>query len=595
MRVFCTALGATLIPMAFLIVEETTQSITAATFAALLILFDVGILTLTQYILLDPILLCFIMGSILGAVKVSSRRIQEFSVSWWLWLIFTGTMLACCVSVKFVGLFVVSLVGLMTTADLWKILGDMTRPVTATVKHLVARGICLIMWPVILYITFFYIHLAVLNRSGNGDGFYSSAFQSQLIGNSLHNASMPRQVAYGALITLKNHRTGGGYLHSHYHLYPENVGARQQQITTYTHKDDNNKWLIKKYNTEDTSGIVVVRSGDLVRLEHVPTKRNLHSHKEQAPITKKHFQVTGYGENGTGDANDVWRVSVVGARDGTEVTAVSSKLKFVHYLQSCVLTTSGKQLPKWAYEQQEVSCNPNLRDPNGVWNVEENVFEKLPNVSFEVYAPSFLERFLESHAVMFQGNAGLKPKEGEITSRPWQWPINYRGQFFSGSSYRVYLLGNPVIWWSNLGFLFVFVVIFACNAIRQQRGYIKSFSEANKDKLVACAWLFLGWLLHYVPFWAMGRVLYFHHYFPALLFNSMITGIIIDYLLEEIPKFFGEKFGNVVYHTLVALVLSTVVYSFYLFSPLTYGMSGPNANEPNSTMYGLKWLDTWEF
>lgn len=69
-----------------------------------------------------------------------------------------------------------------------------------------------------------------LFTSGNGDGFYSSAFQSQLIGNSLHNASMPRQVAYGAVITLKNHRTGGGYLHSHYHLYPEGVGARQQQV-----------------------------------------------------------------------------------------------------------------------------------------------------------------------------------------------------------------------------------------------------------------------------------------------------------------------------------------------------------------------------
>lgn len=33
---------------------------------------------------------------------------------------------------------------------------------------------------------------------------------------------------------------------------------------------------------------------------------------------------------------------------------------------------------------------------------------------------------MESHAVMFQGNAGLKPKEGEVTSRPWQWPINYK-------------------------------------------------------------------------------------------------------------------------------------------------------------------------
>lgn len=41
---------------------------------------------------------------------------------------------------------------------------------------------------------------------------------------------MPRLVAYGAVVTFKNHRTGGGYLHSHYHLYPEGVGARQQQV-----------------------------------------------------------------------------------------------------------------------------------------------------------------------------------------------------------------------------------------------------------------------------------------------------------------------------------------------------------------------------
>ncbi|KAI4469035.1 dolichyl-phosphate-mannose--protein mannosyltransferase [Holotrichia oblita] len=464
-----------------------------------------------------------------------------------------------------------------------------------TIKHLVARTVCLIIWPICLYMIFFYIHLAVLNRSGNGDGFYSSAFQSQLIGNSLHNASMPRQVAYGAVITIKNHRTGGGYLHSHYHLYPEGVGARQQQITTYTHKDENNKWLIKKYNSDKIDGVHIVRSGDLIRLEHVPTRRNLHSHKEHAPITKKHFQVTGYGENGTGDANDVWRVSIIAEKDGSEVTAVNCKIKLVHYLQTCILTTSGKQLPKWGYEQQEVTCNPNLRDPNAVWNVEENTFDKLENVSFEVYAPSFLDRFIESHAVMFQGNAGLKPKEGEITSRPWQWPINYRGQFFSGSNYRIYLLGNPVIWWSNLVFLAVFLVVFLFNAVKYQRGYIKSFTDSQHKKLIGCAWLFLGWTLHYVPFWAMGRVLYFHHYFPALLFNSMLTGIILDYLLEEMLKYFPKNIAHTIYHTLLVVILSTVVYSFVLFSPLAYGMSGPNANEPNSTMYGLKWLESWEF
>lgn len=50
----------------------------------------------------------------------------------------------------------------------------------------------------------------------------------------------------------------------------------------------------------------------------------------------------------------------------------------------------------------------------------------MPNVSFEVYASGFFERLIESHAVMLQGNAGLKPKEGEVTSRPYMWIINYR-------------------------------------------------------------------------------------------------------------------------------------------------------------------------
>lgn len=44
------------------------------------------------------------------------------------------------------------------------------------------------------------------------------------------------------------------------------------------------------------------------------------------------------------------------------------------------------------------------------------------------------------------------------------------------------------------------------------------------QSMSAAAWMFLGWLLHYLPFYSMGRVLYFHHYFPALIFNSMLSG-----------------------------------------------------------------------
>lgn len=90
-------------------------------------------LTLNQYILLDPILLCFMTASVLGMVKLSkaTHSGENFSRKWWYWLFFTGTMLACTISVKFVGLFVVLLVGLHTINDLWIVLGDLAKPVVS--------------------------------------------------------------------------------------------------------------------------------------------------------------------------------------------------------------------------------------------------------------------------------------------------------------------------------------------------------------------------------------------------------------------------------------------------------------------------------
>lgn len=59
------------------------------------------------------------------------------------------------------------------------------------------------------------------------------------------------------------------------------------------------------------------------------------------------------------------------------------------------------------------------------------------------------------------------------------------------------------------------------------------FAESKWRSMNAGVWLFTGWILHYLPFWAMGRVLYFHHYFPAVIFNSMLTGNKIFCLLNN--------------------------------------------------------------
>lgn len=81
-------------------------------------------------------------------------------------------------------------------------------------------------------------------------------------------------------------------------------------------------------------------------------------------------------QEGQGDSNDVWQVQIIGGKDGDIVETVTSRLIFYHYIERCVLTTTTKQLPKWGFEQQEVSCNPNIRDRSAVWNVEDNQFDK---------------------------------------------------------------------------------------------------------------------------------------------------------------------------------------------------------------------------
>ncbi|XP_067848247.1 protein O-mannosyl-transferase 2 isoform X2 [Heptranchias perlo] len=603
MRALCAILGSCLVPFAYLIVRELTGSLTAALLAATVLIFDTGCITISQYILLDPILMFFILGAVLSMLKFNAVKDRPFSLSWWQWLMLTGVNLAGALGVKFVGIFVILLVGINTACDLWRLLGALDVSLVEFGKHLLARIVCLIFLPLVFYTTLFGIHFLILNKSGPGDGFFSSAFQSRLIGNNLHNASMPEHIAYGSVITVKNVRTAGGYLHSHWHLYPEGVGARQQQVTAYLHKDNNNLWIVRKpeHNPDLDDPAQHVRHGDVFRLEHKETSRNMHSHHHEAPLTKKHFQVTGYGINGTGDSNDLWRIEVVGGQNGDLIKVLRSKIRLIHVATGCILYSSGKSLPKWGWEQVEVSCSPYLKEtPNSLWNIEDHVNAKLPNISLEVLKPSFPEILLESHVVMIRGNSGLKPKDNEVTSKPWHWPINYQGLRFSGvneTEYRVYLLGNPVIWWLNLSSLILYMLLLCITAIYLQRGCqpIHRVKERGCVILRGARQLLLGWLLHYFPFYLMGRILYYHHYFPAMLFSSMLTAITWHILLQSFDLLLSHQAAQRVYAGGMMSLVLVCAYSFYLFHPLSYGMIGPLAHDPQSPMAGLRWMESWEF
>lgn len=156
-----------------------------------------------------------------------------------------------------------------------------------------------------------------------------------------------------------------------------------------------------------------------------------------------------------------------------------------------------------------------------------------------------------------------------------------------------------------MAFLSVYLIVKLAILIRKQRGCESEFDK-NKDNdrfIISSIWLFIGWFLHYAPFYAMGRVLYFHHYFPALLFSSSLTAVVFDYLLKLVLKQINSKHRFVAFHTVYGLIVSIILYSFYLFSPLSYGFGVPNAKESvaneklNETLSldSIRWLESWEF
>lgn len=138
----------------------------------------------------------------------------------------------------------------------------------------------------------FAIHFLILQNPGEGDGFMSSAFQSTL--NSKGMKDVPADVAFGSRVSIRHWNTQGGYLHSHSHMYP--TGSKQQQITLYPHKDQNNIWVMEN-QTNPENGIgpggfdeiippIFIENGAKVRLFHMPTDRRLHSHDVRPPLTE---------------------------------------------------------------------------------------------------------------------------------------------------------------------------------------------------------------------------------------------------------------------------------------------------------------------
>ncbi|KAJ7911129.1 mannosyltransferase 1 [Mycena leptocephala] len=590
MRLVPALFGVATIPLSYLTLRGLDCRATTALLASVLITFENGLVTQSRYILLDSPLIFFTALTIFFWVGFSNEDKHEpFTESWWVFLFMSGMSLGATFSCKWVGLFTIATIGLSTVNQLWALLGDLRIPPRVWLRHFVARALCLIVVPILFYMAMFQIHFMILGSSGDGDGFMSSEFQHTLGGRGMSDTFA--DVAIGSQLTIRHVNTQGGYLHSHAHSYPG--GSKQQQITLYPHRDSNNDWRIFNATWEaDEGALIYITDKMRVKLEHITSSKRLHSHDVRPPVSDVDFQneVSAYGMAGfAGDANDDWFVEIVSgdkrdSESGKRLRTLRTKFRLRHALTGCYLFSHKIKLPEWGFEQQEVTCNKNAVMANSLWYVETSMNDLLspdaPKVNYKL--PGFMAKFLELQQVMWTTNAGLTDRH-TFDSRPDSWPRLRRGiNFWVKDHKQIYLVGNPMIWWLSTLAVLCYIGVRGFLILRAKRGY-RDFDNTRVVKYDSvCGFLFLGWFLHYFPFYLMGRQLFLHHYLPALYFGILLMCGVFDLVTSSLrPR---------VRLQIAGAIMILAVWNFAYFSPLAYGNQWTK-----SKCNSAKWLKTWDF
>ncbi|KAL7495834.1 hypothetical protein ACHAWT_004180 [Skeletonema menzelii] len=130
-----------------------------------------------------------------------------------------------------------------------------------------------------------------------------------LLAAGLAQADDDKQVTCGSAIKLTHVESGGKY----YLMSDErqlNTGSGQQLVTAVqNNKTPNGLWQVREAHGEAVCEVgTPVKCGQMIRMTHVTTMNNLHTHGIKSPLSNQH-EVTGFGGgNGDGDRGDNWKV-----------------------------------------------------------------------------------------------------------------------------------------------------------------------------------------------------------------------------------------------------------------------------------------------
>ncbi|RWS17048.1 protein O-mannosyl-transferase 1-like protein [Dinothrombium tinctorium] len=603
---FC---GSLMVPLVYLITIQIGLSHQTAVLAAVFVMLENSLLTQSRFILMDTILMFFVILAIYAFTKF--RKQNVFDRSWFLLLLLTSTSLALALCVKYIGFVYICLVVCLTFYDFWWRLADKTVKATSLFLQSLTYFFFFVIWPLIIYVFVFYIHLKVLTNAGPHDNIMTSAFQASLEGGLASiTKGQPLEIIHGSQVTLRHTHGRTCWLHSHSELYPikypDNRGSsHQQQVTCYSFKDVNNWWIVKKPDRNDliaTEPLERIKHGDIIQLIHGMTSRSLNSHDVAAPMSPQHQEVSCYIDyNISMPSQNLWKVLLINGEETDNYWhTIISKVRLIHVNSSQALKFSGKQLPDWGFHQHELVTDRLINQDDTVWNVEEHRYTKIADekereldlvrAEFVPLTPvklTFWEKMKELQYKMLTFDQEVVKEHIYASESPIDWLFLKKGIAYwinTDDNSQVHLLGNIFLWYAATSALLVYFFLLTFYLLRRKRNFYDISADTWQTIINIGQICGLAYLFHLLPYFFTDRPLFLYHYLPAVVFKI----IILAALFELAQRITGLKY------TFEFLKIGFFVISFFIFFkflPLSYGDGALSARDVNE----LKLKETWQF
>lgn len=117
-----------------------------------------------------------------------------------------------------------------------------------------------------------------------------------------------KYVTCGSAIKLTHVESGGKYYLNSDERQLQSGSGQQLVTAVQNNRSPKGLWQVREGHDAEICEVgTPVKCGQVIRLMHLETTANLHTHGIRSPISNQH-EVTGFGQGGEGDAGDNWEV-----------------------------------------------------------------------------------------------------------------------------------------------------------------------------------------------------------------------------------------------------------------------------------------------